>query len=91
MFFFISTINKTKFISINSNRIGGGMTWHSNGLVGAFKPTYSQVLLAQQTIKLYEDLTAKGLNIGWKQCGSLNLARTRDRMIQFRRMKAMSK
>lgn len=66
------------------------MTWHSSGLVGAFKPTYSQVLLAQQTIKLYEDLTSKGLKTGWKQCGSLNLARTRDRMTQFRRMKALS-
>lgn len=72
-------------------RVGGGMTWNSNGLVGAFKPSYSQVLLAKQTIKLYEDLTAKGLDIGWKQCGSLNLARTRDRMVQFRRMKALSK
>lgn len=71
-------------------RIGGGMTWHSSGLVGAFKPTYSQVLLAQQTIKLYEDLTSKGLKTGWKQCGSLNVARTRDRMTQFRRMKALS-
>lgn len=71
-------------------RIGGGMTWHSSGLVGAFKPTYSQVLLAQQTIKLYKDLTAKGFKTGWKQCGSLNLARTRDRMTQFRRMKALS-
>lgn len=67
------------------------MTWHSSGLVGAFKPSYSQVLLAQQTIKLYEELTAKGLKTGWKQCGSLNLARTRDRMTQFRRMKALSK
>lgn len=72
------------------SRIGSGMTWHSSGLVGAFKPTYSQVLLAQQTIKLYEELTLKGLQTGWKQCGSLNLARTRDRMTQFRRMKSQS-
>lgn len=67
------------------------MTWNSNGLVGAFKPSFSQVLLAKQTIKLYSELTAKGLDIGWKQCGSLNLARTRDRMVHFRRMKALSK
>lgn len=72
------------------SRIGGGMTWHSSGLVGAFKPTYSQVLLAQQTIKLYDDLNAQGLKTGWKQCGSLNVARTRDRMTQFRRQKALS-
>lgn len=66
------------------------MSWASSGLVGAFKTTYSQVKLAQQTISLYEDLTSKGLKTGWKQCGSLNLARTRDRMTQFRRRKALS-
>lgn len=67
-----------------------GMSFLSNGLVGAFKSTYSEVLLAQQTIKLYEELTSKGLKTGWKQCGSLNVARTRDRMAQFRRQKALS-
>lgn len=72
------------------DRIGSGMPWYSSGLVGAFKPTYSQVLLTQQTIKLYKELTKKGLPTGWKQCGSLNLARTRDRMTQFRRMKSQS-
>lgn len=66
------------------------MTWHSSGLVGAFKPSYSQVLLAQQTINLYKELTQKGLATGWKQCGSLNVARCRDRMTQFRRMKSQS-
>lgn len=85
----IKSIKLSHFFA-NAYRIGGGMTWHSSGLVGAFKPSYSQVLLAQQTIKLYEELTAKGLKTGWKQCGSLNLARTRDRMTQFRRMKALS-
>lgn len=71
-------------------RTGSGMTGHSSGLIGAFKPTYSQVKLAQQSIKLYQDLTNRGLATGWKQCGSLNLARTRDRMSQFRRMKSQS-
>lgn len=71
-------------------RIGGGTTWHSSGLVGAFKPTYSQILLAQQSIALLDELTNKGLPTGWKQCGSLNLARTRDRMTLFRRMKSQS-
>lgn len=79
------------FYFVLYKRIANGTTMHSNGIVQAFKPTYSQVLLAQQTIRLYEDLTKKGLPTGWKQCGSLNLARTRDRMTQFRRMKSQSK
>lgn len=68
----------------------GGMTGHSSGLIGVFKPTFAQVRLAQQTIKLYEDLSNRGLATGWKACGSLNVARTRDRMTVFRRMKSQS-
>ncbi|XP_043248408.1 pyruvate dehydrogenase phosphatase regulatory subunit, mitochondrial [Colletes gigas] len=77
-------------IIIESGRIGGGTTWHSSGLVGAFKPSFSQVKLAQDSIALYRELEQKGLSTGWKQCGSLSIARTRDRMTVFRRMKAQS-
>lgn len=70
--------------------LGGGTTWHASGLVGAFKPSLAQVKLAQDSIALYKELESKGLSTGWKQCGSLSLARTRDRMISFRRMKAQS-
>jgi len=71
-------------------RLGGGTTWHASGLVGAFKPSLAQVKLAQDSIALYQELEKKGLSTGWKQCGSLSLARTRDRMTSFRRMKAQS-
>ncbi|XP_011494502.1 PREDICTED: pyruvate dehydrogenase phosphatase regulatory subunit, mitochondrial isoform X2 [Ceratosolen solmsi marchali] len=77
-------------VLIESCRIGEGTTWHSSGLVGAFKPSMSQVKLAQDSIALYKELEKKGLLTGWKQCGSLSLARTRDRMTLFRRMKAQS-
>ncbi|KAG8039883.1 hypothetical protein G9C98_000612 [Cotesia typhae] len=65
-------------------------TWHSSGLVGAFKPSLFQVKLTQDSIALYKDLEARGLSTGWKQCGSLSVARTRDRMTSFRRMKAQA-
>ncbi|XP_025836998.1 pyruvate dehydrogenase phosphatase regulatory subunit, mitochondrial-like [Agrilus planipennis] len=65
-------------------------SWNSSGLIGAFKPTLAQVKLAQSSIQLYKDLEAQGHSTGWKQCGSLNLARTKDRMTVFRRMRAQS-
>lgn len=71
-------------------RVGGGTTWHSSGLIGVFKPSLAQVRLAQSSVDLYKELEAKGLATGWKQCGSLNVARTRDRMIVFQRMKAQA-
>lgn len=71
-------------------RLGGGTTWHQSGLVGVFKPSFAQVKLAKSSVNLYQQLKAEGHEIGWKQCGSLNLARTPDRMITLRRMKALS-
>lgn len=59
-------------------------------MIGAFKPSLSQVKITKSSIELYKELEGKGLQTGWKQCGSLNLARTRDRMTVFRRMKAQS-
>lgn len=72
------------------SRIGGGTTWHSSGLIGTFKPSLAQVNLTKSSIQLYKELERKGLSTGWKQCGSVNIARTTDRMFVFRRMKAQS-
>lgn len=88
IFIHFSFVRQKYFIS--AIRLGGGTTWHASGLVGAFKPSLAQVKLAQDSIALYKELEKKGLSTGWKQCGSLSLARTRDRMTSFRRMKAQS-
>lgn len=77
-------------VLVEQNRIGGGTTWHSSGLIGVFKPSLTQVKLTQSSVALYEELDLKGFSTGWKQCGSLNVARTVDRMIVFKRMKAQS-
>ncbi|KAB0792639.1 hypothetical protein PPYR_14600 [Photinus pyralis] len=77
-------------VLLDQNKIGGGTTWNSSGLLGIFKPSYSQVKLSQTSKKLYQELEARGLSTGWKECGSLNLAKTKDRMIVFRRMIAQS-
>ncbi|KAF9412520.1 hypothetical protein HW555_008989 [Spodoptera exigua] len=79
-----------KTIVIEKEKVGTGSRWHSSGLVGAFKPTLAQVRLTQSSIRLLQDLEAKGRPTGWKQCGSLLLARTRDRMTVYRRMKSQS-
>ncbi|CAG9136949.1 unnamed protein product [Plutella xylostella] len=79
-----------KTILIEKEKVGGGSRWHSSGLVGVFKPSVAQVRLAQSSIRLFQDLEEKGRPTGWKQCGSLLLARTRDRMTVYRRMKSQS-
>ncbi|CAH1101011.1 unnamed protein product [Psylliodes chrysocephalus] len=77
-------------VLIEQSRVGGGTTWHASGLIGVFKPSLAQVKLTKYSVALYEELEKQGLSTGWKQCGSLNVARTRDRMTIFRRMRAQA-
>lgn len=62
----------------------------SSGLVGNFKHSAQQVALAQYSLDLLDNLTKQGFDIGWNQCGSLNVARSHDRMTQYRKMKSQS-
>lgn len=62
----------------------------SSGLVGNFKHSSQQVRLAQYSLNLLDELTQQGFDIGWNQCGSLNVARHHDRMTQYRKMKSLS-
>ncbi|XP_069700956.1 pyruvate dehydrogenase phosphatase regulatory subunit, mitochondrial isoform X2 [Periplaneta americana] len=77
-------------VLLDKGRCGGGTTWHLPGLVGVFKPSLTQVKLTQSSVQLYKEMEARGLHTGWKQCGSLCIARSRDRMTVFRRMKAQA-
>lgn len=77
-------------VVLEQGKIGSGTTWHASGLVGVFKPSLVQVNLCQSSIDLYRSLAEQGYDTGWKQCGSLCVARTSDRMTMFRRMKAIS-
>ncbi|XP_065165300.1 pyruvate dehydrogenase phosphatase regulatory subunit, mitochondrial-like [Atheta coriaria] len=69
---------------LEQNKIGSGSSHFGSGTLGLFKPI-SQRNLILYSIKLYQDLQDQGYDIGMKQCGSLNLAQTKDRLIALRR------
>lgn len=77
-------------VILEQGSVAGGSTFSSSGIIGAFKSTLTQVKLAQSSIEMIKELNEKGLETGWKQCGALDLARTRDRLTSFRRMKSAS-
>lgn len=62
----------------------------SSGLVGIFKHSAQQVALAKYSLDLLDNFMKQGFDVGWNQCGSLNVARTHDRMTQYRKMKSQS-
>ena len=65
-------------VLLEQGRLSGGTTWHAAGLVGQLRGYQNLTRLIQYSTELYAGLEAEtGLATGWKQCGSLSVARTR--------------
>lgn len=45
---------------------------------------------AQQSMKVLNELNDLGYDTGLRKCGALNLARKKDRMTEFRKIKTQS-
>lgn len=69
--------------------VGSGTSLFGSGTLGLFKPSAERNLISY-SIKLYRLLQEHGYNIDLKQCGSLNLAQTKDRLIALKRRVAYS-
>lgn len=72
---------------LEQNKIGAGTSHFGSGTLGLFKPIAHRNLISY-SIKLYRQLQEMGYEIGLRQCGSINLAQTKDRMIALRRRMA---
>ncbi|XP_033366458.1 pyruvate dehydrogenase phosphatase regulatory subunit, mitochondrial-like isoform X1 [Bombus vosnesenskii] len=72
---------------LEQNRIGSGTSYFGSGTLGLFKPISHRNLISY-SIKLYQQLQEMGYDIGLKQCGSIYLAQTKDRMIALKRRMA---
>ncbi|XP_029676057.1 pyruvate dehydrogenase phosphatase regulatory subunit, mitochondrial-like [Formica exsecta] len=72
---------------LEQNTIGSGSSHFGSGTLGLFKSISRRNLIAY-SIKLYQQLQDMGYNIGLRQCGSLNLAQSKDRMVALKRRMA---
>ncbi|MBX3743935.1 MAG: GcvT family protein [Verrucomicrobiae bacterium] len=76
---------------LEQNRLAGGTTWHAAGLVGRLRTTSTLTRINKLSAELYAGLEAlTGHPVGWKQVGSLIVARSQERLTQLRRTAAMS-
>jgi heterotetrameric sarcosine oxidase gamma subunit len=79
----------TDVLLAEQGRLSGGTTWHAAGLVGQLRASENLTRLVQYSTALYERLEAEtGLSAGFRRCGGVTVAATRDRMIQLRRTAA---
>ncbi|XP_011865409.1 PREDICTED: pyruvate dehydrogenase phosphatase regulatory subunit, mitochondrial-like [Vollenhovia emeryi] len=72
---------------LEQNTIGSGSSHFGSGTLGLFKPISRRNLIAY-SIKLYQQLQEMGYDIGLRQCGSINLAQSKDRMVALKRRMA---
>jgi 4-methylaminobutanoate oxidase (formaldehyde-forming) len=78
-------------VLLEQGKLGGGTSWHAAGLVGRLRTSNSMTRINKYTAELYSQLEQEtGHSVGWKQVGSLIVAKSEDRMIQLRRTMAMA-
>jgi len=79
-------------VLLEQGQLSCGTTWHAAGLVGQLRAQESMTKLIRYSTALYAELEADtGLATGWKQCGSLSVARTAERMTQLKRTAAVAR
>ncbi len=82
----------TDVLLLEQGKLTSGTTWHAAGLVGQMRPNRTMTQMSRYGIELYARLEAEtGLATGWKQCGSVNVARTPERMQVLRKQLAMAR
>jgi heterotetrameric sarcosine oxidase gamma subunit len=82
----------TEVLLLEQGKLTCGTTWHAAGLVGQMRPNRNMTAMSKYGIELYSTLEAEtGLATGWKQCGSVNVARTPERWQVFKKQAALAR
>jgi sarcosine dehydrogenase len=85
----LAQMGKRDVVLLEQGRLSCGTTWHAAGLVGQLRAHQNMTRLVQHSVDLYSRLEAEtGLATGWKQCGSIIVARTPERMTLLKRVAA---
>jgi glycine cleavage system aminomethyltransferase T/glycine/D-amino acid oxidase-like deaminating enzyme len=79
-------------VLLEQGKLTCGTTWHAAGLVGQLRATRNATRMSRYGIELYSTLEAEtGLATGWKQCGSLNVAKSPERLKLLKRQMARAR
>ncbi len=88
----LAKMGKRDVLLLEQGKLTCGTTWHAAGLVGQMRPNRNMTSMSKYGIELYSTLEAEtGLATGWKQCGSVNVAATKERMKVLRKQVALAK
>lgn len=79
-------------VLLERHKLTSGTTWHAAGLVGQLRATKIETELSAEAVHVYRALEEEtGLSTGFKQCGSLTTAATRERFEVVKRNAARAR
>ncbi len=79
-------------VLLEQNEIGAGTTHHAAGMVARTRPNKALTKITRASARLYAALEAEtGVPTGWVECGSLLLARTRQRFLSLQHDAALGR
>ena len=88
----LAKLGITDVLLLEQGQLTSGTTWHAAGLIGQMRPNRNMTRMSTYGIELYSTLEQEtGLATGWKQCGSVNVARTPERMQVLRKQAALAR
>ena len=75
----------TDSVLLERRELTSGSTWHAAGLLPLFNLSYSVGQIHKYSVALYKMLEKEtGLDVGFRQVSNIRLARTRDRLDEYR-------
>ena len=88
----LSLMGERDVLLLEQGKLTCGTTWHAAGLIGQMRPNRTMTQMSKYGIELYARLEAEtGLATGWKQCGSVNVAATPERMKVLRKQASLAR
>ena len=81
----LAELGEKDVILLDRNELTSGSTFHSAGLVGQLRADPTLTLMNMHSVDLYRKLQATDTPPSWRECGSIKLASTPERMQEIRR------
>lgn len=88
----LAKAGRKDIVVIEQFQLTHGATWHAAGVVGQLRPSRNVTRMLQRSIDLYDRIEEDtGQAIDWKKVGSLRIASSKNRMMEFKRSATTAK
>jgi len=81
----LAQLGEKDVVLVDRADLTSGSTFHSAGLVGQLRADPTLTKMNMHSVDLYRSLEKTDTPPGWKECGSIKIASTPERMQEIRR------